>query len=112
MNELVARLCNGKQSVKPGLLSEETAEAFRQRIQHGYVHIEFTNTKGGTILGMELDKEASDLSKADFEKQSGSLRLVGILVLNYEEVRCTADIDLATMTGEGYLETMANIPSQ
>jgi Core binding factor beta subunit len=110
VDELVERLCKGKHPIKAGLLSEKTAEAFQKRIQDGYVHIEFTNTQGGTILGMELDKEASDLSKADFEGQSGHVHLVGGLVLNYEEVRCLADIDLATLAGEGCLETVAAVP--
>jgi Core binding factor beta subunit len=110
VDELVERLCRGKHPIKAGLLSGKTAEAFQKRIQDGYVHIEFTNTQGGTILGMELDKEASDLSKADFEGQSGHVHLVGGLVLNYEEVRCLADIDLATLAGEGCLETVAAVP--
>lgn len=110
MDELVARLSKGKHPVKVGLLSEATPKAFHERILNGYVHIEFTNTQGGTILGMELDKEASDLSKANFDKLSGNLHLVGSLVLNYEKVRCISDIDLATLAGEGHLETVANVP--
>jgi hypothetical protein len=109
MDELVSRLCKGKHPIKAGLLSDATPEALQKRIQDGYVHIEFMNTHGGTILGMELDKEASDLSKADFGQQSGSVHLVGDLILNYEEVRCIADIDLATLAGEGYLEAVAII---
>jgi hypothetical protein len=112
MDELVARLSKGKHPVKAGLLSDTTAAAFQKRIQDGYVHIEFTTTQGGTILGMELDKEASDLSKANFERQSGNVHLVGGLVLNYEEVRCIADIDLATLAGEGCLETVAAVPGK
>jgi hypothetical protein len=111
MDELVARLCKGKHPIKAGLLPEKTAEAFQKRIQDGYVHIEFTNTQGGTILGMELDKQASNQSNADFERQSGSVHLVGDLVLNYEKVRCLADINLATLQGEGYLEIVAAVPS-
>lgn len=110
MDELVARLSKGKHPVKAGLLSEKTAESFQKRIQDGYVHIEFTNTQGGTILGMELDKEASDLSKANFEGQSGSVHLVGGLVLNYQEVLCLADIDIATLAGEGHLDPVATVP--
>lgn len=106
MDELVTRLCKGKHPIKVSLLSTKTAKAFQERIQDGYVHIKFTTTKGGTVLGVEIDKEASDLSKADFEEQSGSVHLVGGLVLNYEEVRCFADIDLSTLVGEGRLETL------
>jgi hypothetical protein len=104
MDELVARLIKGKHPIKAGLLSEPTAEAFQQRIQGEYVHIEFTDTKGGTILGVQLDKATSDLSKANFEEQKGKVHLEGGLSLNYNQVRCIADIDLATLEGKGSLE--------
>jgi hypothetical protein len=109
MNELVARLCEGKHPVEASLLSDATATDLQKRIQGGYVHIKFTGTKGGTVLGIKLDKEASDLSKANFDEPSGSVHLVGGLELNYEKVRCIADIDLSTLVGEGYLETVAAV---
>jgi hypothetical protein len=111
MNDLVKRLCKGKHPVKAGLLSDPTVEAFQKRIHDGYVHIEFTNTQGGTVLGMKLDQDASDLSEADFKEKSGSVHLVGNFTLNYEKVCCTAKIDLGTLTGEGYLETVPLISS-
>jgi hypothetical protein len=104
MNEFVTRLCEGKHPVKASLLTDSTPEAFHKRILDNYVHIEFTDTKGGTILGIEIDKEASDLSSANFDEQCGNVHLVGSLQLNYEEVRCISDIDICSLQGEGYLE--------
>ena len=104
MNELVQRLSQGEHPVEASLKPEKTAVAFKESIDRGYVHIKFTNTKGGTDLGVQLDSEASNLSKADFLNQKGQVHIVGNLTLNYVKVRCIADIDLATLDGKGHLE--------
>lgn len=104
MNELVQRLSEGEHPVEASLRPEKTATALKESIDRGYVHIKFTNTRGGTDLGVRLDREASNFNEADFEHQTGKVQLVGNLTLNYVKVRCIADIDLATLEGKGYLE--------
>jgi len=100
---LVSRLSKGKHRVESSLRPEKTAQAFKERIDLGYVHLKFTETRGGTELGVRLDRDALDVSQADFEKQSGTVHLEGELTLDYVKVRCIADIDLKTFTGEGHL---------
>jgi hypothetical protein len=107
MNELVQRLSQGTHPVEASLRPSKTASAFKESIDCGYVHIKFTNTKGGTELGVRLDTEASNLKEADFESATGKVRLVGNLTLNYEKVRCIADIDLKTLEGKGHLEPIS-----
>jgi hypothetical protein len=104
VDELVQRLSEGGHPVEASLRPEKTVQAFKECIDRGYVHIKFTNTRGGTELGVRLDQDATDLSKADFDSQSGSAHLVGGLTLNYVKVRCIADIDLTTLAGKGYLK--------
>jgi len=104
MNELVHRLSEGEHPVEASLRPEKTATALKESIDRGYVHIKFTDTRGGTDLGVRLDREASNFNEADFEHQTGKVQLVGNLTLNYVKVRCIADIDLATLEGKGYLE--------
>ncbi|WP_414582637.1 MbtH domain protein [Scytonema sp. PCC 10023] len=104
MNELVQRLSEGEYPVEASLRPEKTATALKDCIDRGYVHIKFTNTKGGTDLGVRLDPEASNFNEADFEHQTGKVHLVGNLTLNYVKVRCIADIDLMTLNGKGHLE--------
>ncbi|NJR62583.1 MAG: MbtH domain protein [Cyanobacteria bacterium CRU_2_1] len=104
MNELVQRLSEGEHPVEASLRPERTATALKESIDRGYVHIKFTNTRGGTELGVRLDRDASDLSQANFEQESGSIHLVGSLTLNYVPVRCVADLDLQTLSGQGHLE--------
>jgi hypothetical protein len=104
MNELVQRLSEGDHPVEASLRPEKTVKALKEAIDRGYVHIKFTNTKGGTELGVRLDQGATDLSRADFDSQTGNVRLVGGLTLNYVKVRCIADIGLDTLEGKGHLE--------
>jgi uncharacterized protein YbdZ (MbtH family) len=101
---LVDRLCEGDHLVEVGLRPEKTVKLFREAIDRNYVHIKFTKTRGGTELGVRLDREACDFSRADFDRGSGAVHVEGNLTLDYVKVRCIADIDLATLEGKGRLE--------
>jgi uncharacterized protein YbdZ (MbtH family) len=103
-NDLVTRLCKGRHPVEVCLRSEKTARNLKERIALGYIFIKFTETRGGTELGVRLDQDATDISQADFENQVGAAHLQGELTLNYVKVRCIADINLQTLKGEGHLE--------
>jgi len=103
-DDLVQRLCTGEHAVEAILRPAKSIQALKERIDAGYVHIKFVNTRGGTELGVRLDPNATDLGPADFAHQSGKVHLVGDLTLNYVKVRCIADIDLSTLTGQGHLE--------
>ena len=78
---LVDRLCTGSHPVEAS----------------GYVFVRFTDTRGGTELGIRLDS-------ADFTSTNGQVQLAGTLNLDFEDLRCSARIDLTTLTGEGRLE--------
>jgi uncharacterized protein YbdZ (MbtH family) len=107
-DDLVQRLCVGEHAVEASLRPEQSAQALKACIDLGYVQIKFVNTRGGTELGVRLDQHATDLGQADFARQSGRVHLVGGLTLNYVKVRCIADIDLATLTGQGHLELVVS----
>jgi hypothetical protein len=103
VNELVERLAAGKHPVTVGGPAPSVAE-FKKRIEGiGYVFIKFTGTRGGTDLGVRVDKAATNLQLADFEGATGVAHVEGTLTLNYVPVRCVADIDLATLSGTGHL---------
>lgn len=103
VESLVSRLSRGDHPVEISLLPQPTAAALAQAIDRGYVFVRFTDTRGGTELGVELDRAASDLADAADEAGQGRIRLVGDLTLDFEPVRCVAEIDLATMSGTGHL---------
>src|SRR5262245_42326771 len=57
---LVEKLCEGDHRVEAGLRPDKTAKALKDRIDLGYVHIKFTETRGGAELGVKLDREVTD----------------------------------------------------
>jgi hypothetical protein len=109
MNELVQRLAEGDHPVTVGG-PQPSLQELRKRIEEiGYAFVKFTDTRGGTDLGVRVDKAATDVSQADFENGSGTVHVEGTLTLNYVKVRCVADIDLATLNGTGHLVILEEV---
>lgn len=107
MNDLVRKLSQGDHPVEASVRPEKNLTAFKSALERGYIHIRFTGTKGETELGFKLDKDRSDLSGGNLETQSGHIKICGDLTLDYERVRCVADIDLQTLEGQGHLEILS-----
>ncbi len=111
MDELVERLAQDNHPVAVGGPIPSLAEFQKRVTEMGYVFIKFINTRGGTDLGVRVDKNALDLSQADFAQQQGTVHVEGTLTLNYVPVRCVADINLTTLTGTGHLVILQEQPS-
>jgi len=103
VNDLVQRLTQ-EQPIIASLRPEATPEQLKAAVGRGYVYIKFTETRGGTELGIRLDPERSDTSGANYDAGTGRIHVVGDLVLDYVPVRFHGDIDLASMAGTGRLE--------
>jgi hypothetical protein len=99
MNELVSRLFQGQHEVEVRIRPNKSPDEFEQCIQRGYVHLNIADTRGGTELGIRLDKKACDLGGANFREGSGNARLAGALVLDGVRMMCTADISLPSLSG-------------
>lgn len=109
MDELVQRLSQGDHPVTVGG-PKPSLEEFQKRIEDmGYVFIKFTGTRGGTDLGVRVDKSATDLSQAYFDQATGVAHVEGTLTLNYVKVRCVADIHLETLDGTGHLVILEEV---
>ena len=106
MNDLVKRLSEGSHPVEVSLRPERTVKLFKEMLDRGHVLVKFTQTRGGTELGIPLDKSRSDLTQANFDTESGKVRVAGELTLDYVPVRVIADIDLPSLQGEGHLEIL------
>lgn len=104
MNELVARLSAGLQPIVAG--RAKNVEELKESLDRGFILLKFTETRGGTELGFKIDTTRSNYSDADFTNGKGSIHLVGELVLNYDRVRISAEIDLGTLAGNGKLELL------
>lgn len=107
MDELVQKLTIGSHPVEVGLRPERTASAFKMALDRGYVHIKFLDTRGGTELGVRVNPEATDLSRASFDEGTGAVHVSGTLTLNSVRVECSADVDLSTLAGTGHLKLTA-----
>jgi hypothetical protein len=104
MDELVKKLSEGTHPVELSLRPERSAAALKRRIdEYAYVHVKFTETRGGTELGVTLDNDKCDYSAADFDAGTGKVHLHGHLTLNFVPVKCVADIELGTLQGAGHL---------
>ncbi len=103
MNELVRFLCTGDHPVEVSA-RVKTREGVKEAVELGQVLVMFTDTKGGTEIGIPIDHARSDLRALEGDNGSSEVRLVGDLTLDYVPVTCIARIDLTTMKGEGHLE--------
>ncbi|MBN4055431.1 MbtH domain protein [bacterium AH-315-K03] len=102
MNDFVNTLTKSQRVINSG----KDVNDFKAQIDRGYVFVKFTETKGGTDLGVRMDQARSDITKADFDAEKGSVHIEGELELNYVKVRCVADIKLKNLEGKGYLEIL------
>ncbi len=106
MDDLVQRLSEGLHPVTVGG-ARPSLEDLKMRVEDmGYVFIKFTGTRGGTDLGIKVDKSVSSMRPTDAAQGAGTAHIEGTLILNYTKVRCIADIDLATLNGTGHLVIM------
>jgi hypothetical protein len=102
MDDLTQRLSTDQPVTVGG--PRPTLEDLRSRLEDiGVVFVKFTQTRGGTDLGIRLDRTTSDFGQADFDQGSGTVHVEGTLILNDDPVRCIAEFDLATMNGTGRL---------
>jgi len=104
MSNLVEKLAEGSHPVVVARYKD--LEEFKQSIDRGFVLVKFTDTQGGTEIGFELNSSQSRTEDCDFDSGTGTVRLVGDLVLDFQKVRCIADIDIGEMEGEGRLEIL------
>ena len=65
--------------------------------------VKFTDTRGGTELGVRLDRQACAMGEGDFSAGTGTVHLVGKLTLDGVPVTCAVDISLETLSGQGCL---------
>ena len=111
MNALVARLAQGEHPITLGGPEQEITDLKKRIEEIGYVFIKFTDTLGGTDLGVHVDSATTQIGSADFLHATGMIHIEGDLILNFAPVRCVADINLATRQGTGHLVVVQTVHS-
>ena len=108
VESLPIRLSRGPQRVELNLGESPTIDELLRQVETGYVHVRFTETRGGTNLAIPLEAGVAERIKAQAAAGAGTVPVAGGITLDYVPVRCVADIDLATFTGTGQLELVAS----
>lgn len=103
MSELPHKLAQGEHRVIYPARLDDPIQELKDSIDRDYVHVKFTETRGGTELGFHLDTDHSDLTQVDWESRSGKVRLAGNLTLDYVKVRCEAELEIPSLEGTGHL---------
>jgi uncharacterized protein YbdZ (MbtH family) len=98
---LVDRLSGNEHRVEFRTRATDRVAYLKERIDLGYVHLVFPETRGGTELGFRLDRAACRFEGVDFEKGMGEVELVGRLTLDEVSVECRAKIRVPELTGTG-----------
>lgn len=111
MDRLVSTLIEGKHPVEFESRTEDLNE-LRERIKRGFVFIKFTETQGGTEIGINIDEASNKLDDATLKEETNMIKIVGTCELNYHKVRCHAEINLKTKQGLGYLEVIEDTGNQ
>jgi len=111
MLTLVDRLCAAWSPVTAVLRPEPNRENLRQCVERGYVHVKFTETAGGTELGVRLDDESKRTALRELEDNGQTISLRGYLKLDGVPVYCAAKIDVNAFTGFGQLERVEGAES-
>jgi hypothetical protein len=106
MSDLVSKLSQGTHAVELKLRPENTRQALKECLERGYVHVKFINTRGGTELGFKLDEGMAQAALTDVDGGQGLIHVSGNLSLDYERVRCVAEINPDTFEGTGRLELL------
>ena len=106
---LPRKLAQGDHKVLVPARGDDGLAEFKEAIDRNYVHIKFTETRGGTELGFRLDPAHTDLSGGDFDNGTGHVKVAGNLTLDSVAVRCVATVDLATLEGRGHLEILEEV---
>jgi len=105
MDSLVERL-SSKQPIDFESRTDTLEEIKERLTEMKFVFITFTETRGGTELGIDVDLDLTDIANADFDKGIGTICVAGTCELNYQKVRCIAEVDLSTKKGTGHLEPL------
>jgi MbtH protein len=93
---LIERLSVADHAIEVVVQPSKDVLAFRRALADGYVHLLFTGTKGGTHLQVALDPGG-----VRWEQSGSEVHLSGSLHLDGVACRCTAKVDVSSLSGTG-----------
>lgn len=103
---LVERLAGDDHRVEVRTRAEDRVAYLRERLEIGYLHVHFPETRGGTELGLKLDLESCRAAKEALS-QGGEIALSGSLSLDETPVCCNVRLSVPELVGRGGLTVSA-----
>lgn len=97
MDTLVAFLISKQQPVRVVLKPEETLEEFVACMERKFVNLLFTDTKGGTEIGITITE--TSLKADEIHNSAEIFTLQGECSLNFEKIKVKVDLALKDFTG-------------
>lgn len=99
MTPLVEKLLAARHPIS--LIRYRNIDDIKEAIERGLVLVKFTDTHGGTELGVQLKSGSDDIVMAP-----GEIELNGFLTLDYQQLACTIHIDRVTLKGYGSMKLL------
>ena len=103
MDSLVEKL-KVRQPVEFESRTKSLDDIKKRLLETKFVFVTFPKTNGQTEIGISVDTDAINVKDADFNQGNGTISITGTCELNYQKIRCVADIDLASKKGMGHIE--------
>ncbi len=106
--DLVSFLSDGAHPIEVAERPISSAGVLREAIRSGNVHLAFIDTRGRTELRVNISDSQNQYDLTKFEEESGVIHIAGTCNLNSKDLELEADIDLGTLTGQGYVRLAKN----
>lgn len=97
---LMERLAGEGHRVEVRTRAEDKVAYLRERLQVGYLHVLFPDTRGGTEVGIQLDA-ASAKTALDVLERGDDVKLSGTLTLDDVQAKCNIRLSLSDLSGRG-----------
>jgi uncharacterized protein YbdZ (MbtH family) len=102
---LVQRLSGDNHRVEVRTTVEDKTAYLRDRLEIGYLHVFFPDTRGGTEIGVKLDAETSNIALEQIAK-GNDINLRGHLVLDDIAAVCQIRLHPSDLVGRGGLSAL------
>lgn len=93
-------------TVKP---TNRNFQEFKESLARHYVHLTFTDTRGGTTVAVRLIPEKVNVEGENILQETGTVHFEGSFILDYSRMKCIAAINLKTFEGVCQVEVIERL---
>jgi len=97
MDKLLHFLSQGDHPVKVILKPKETLDEFISCMERGFLNVLFSDTQGGTEVGIVISQ--SSLEYGDIDQSTQNISIQGECGLNFNKIKISMELSLTDYTG-------------